>query len=118
MTKFYTNVFVRGNTVFVRGYNKGLRYTDRINYKPYVFLSKPDGKYQTLDGKPVAKLEFDSISEARDFISRYDQVSNMEIYGLTTWLYLFIFDAFKVPHRCFSLGDDLFHLNLLPAYIP
>jgi DNA polymerase elongation subunit (family B) len=95
MSTFYTNVFIRGNYVFVRGYDKGLRYTDKVNYKPYVFLNKPNGKYKTLDGKSVAKLDFDSISEARDFVARYDQVSNMEIYGLTSWPYLYIFDTFK-----------------------
>jgi len=92
---FYTNVFMRGNRIYVRGFDKGLRYTDIVNYTPYLFISKPDGKYKTLDGKPVEKLDFDSISEARDFLSRYEQVSNMEIYGLTSFPYLYIFDAFK-----------------------
>ena len=92
---FYTNVFVRGNRVYVRGFDKGLRYTDVVNYKPYLFISKSDGKYKTLDGKPVDKLDFDSISEARDFLSRYEQVSNMDIYGLTAFPYLYIFDTFK-----------------------
>ena len=92
---FYTNVFQRGNRMYVRGFDKGLRYTDIVNYKPYLFIAKQNGKYKTLDGKPVEKLEFDSIADARDFIGRYDQVSNMEIYGLTTFPYLYIFDAFK-----------------------
>ena len=92
---FYTNVFIRGNTIFVRGYDKGLRFSEKVNYRPYVFMPKQTGKYKTLDGKPVAKLEFDSISDARDFVSRYEDVSNMEIYGLTTWPYLYMFDAFK-----------------------
>ena len=92
---FYTNVFQRGNRMYVRGFDKGLRYTDVVNYKPYLFITKNGGKYKTLDGKPVEKLEFDSITEARDFINRYDQVSNMEIYGLTTFPYLYIFDTFK-----------------------
>jgi len=81
--------------MYVRGFDKGLRYTDVVSYKPYLFIAKNGGKYKTLDGKPVEKLEFDSIADARDFIGRYDQVSNMEIYGLTTFPYLYIFDAFK-----------------------
>ena len=82
---FYTNVHLRGNKVYVRGFDKGLRYKDVVSYNPYLFIAKSNGKYRTLDGKPVEKLEFDSVSEARDFMSRYDQVSNMEIYGLTTF---------------------------------
>ncbi len=92
---FYTNVFMRGNKVYVRGFDKGLRYKDIVSYNPYLFIGKANGKYKTLDGKPVEKLDFDSVSEARDFISRYEQVSNMEIYGLTAFLYLYIFDTFK-----------------------
>jgi hypothetical protein len=95
MAKFYTNVFMRGNRMYVRGFDKGLRYTDVVNYTPYLFIPKQGGKYKTLDGRPVEKLDFDSISEARDFSSRYEQVSNMEIYGLTAYTYLYIFDAFK-----------------------
>jgi DNA polymerase elongation subunit (family B) len=92
---FYTSVFSRGNTVFIRGYDKGLRFTDKVNYKPYVFVPKQDGKYKTLEGKSVEKLEFDSISEARDFVNRYSDVSGMEIYGLSSWPYLYIFDTYK-----------------------
>jgi DNA polymerase elongation subunit (family B) len=95
MASFYTNVFQRGNNIYIRGYDKGIRYTDKIPYHPYLFIPKSNGKYKTLDNKPVEKLEFDSIYEAKDFIERYKDVSNMDIYGLTTWPYLYIFDAFK-----------------------
>jgi DNA polymerase elongation subunit (family B) len=92
---FYTNVHLRGNRIYVRGFDKGLRYTDVVNYTPYLFIPKTNGKYKTLDGRSVGKLDFDSVSDARDFISRYDQVTNMDIYGLTTFAYLYIFDNFK-----------------------
>jgi len=92
---FYTNVYLRGNRVYVRGFDKGLRFKDVVNYTPYLFIPKANGNYKTLDGKSVGKLDFDSVSDARDFISRYEQVSNMEIYGLTTFLYLYIFDNYK-----------------------
>jgi len=92
---FYTNVYLRGNRIYVRGFDKGLRFKDVVNYTPYLFIPKANGKYKTLDGKPVSKIDFDSVSDARDFISRYEDVSNMEIYGLTTFLYLYIFDNYK-----------------------
>jgi DNA polymerase elongation subunit (family B) len=60
-----------------------------------MFLQKTGGKYRTLDGKHVDKMEFSSISDAKDFISRYDDVSNMEIYGLNVFPYTYIFDNFK-----------------------
>ena len=60
-----------------------------------MFVQKTGGKYRTLDNKPVEKMQFDSISDAKDFIERYSDVSNMEIYGLNAFTYTYIFDAFK-----------------------
>jgi DNA polymerase elongation subunit (family B) len=91
---FYTNFYLRGDTLYVRGYDKGLRYTNKVQYKPYLFLPKSDGKYRTLDGKPVERIDFDCVREARDFVARYSEVSNMEIYGLNTYQYAYIFDNF------------------------
>ena len=98
MSVFYTNVFSRGDRVFVRGYRDGRRFAETINYKPYLFIpARRDSRteFRTLDGKPVEKLEFDSISDARDFLKRYDGVDNMEIYGLTNFPYLYIYDNFR-----------------------
>jgi len=94
---FYTNVYMRGDKIYMRGFDKGLRIKDIIQYKPYLFLSskKANTGFKTLDGKSVEKMSFDSISEARDFISTYSDMSNMEIYGLTTFPYLYIYDNFK-----------------------
>jgi len=94
---FYTNVFVRGDKVYLRGYKDGRRFSDVINYKPYLFVpseGKTSTNYKTLTGRPVVKMDFDSISSARDFIKRYEEVSNYEIFGLTNFQYLFIHDKF------------------------
>lgn len=95
MSKFYTNVYMRGNKIYLRGFDKGIRVKDVVDYKPYLFIPKPDGKYKTLEGKSVEKMKFDSISDARDFMERYADVSNMEIYGLNSFPYLFIYDNYK-----------------------
>ena len=92
---FYTSVFQRGDKIYVRGFKNGKRQKLIENYHPYMFFQKQGGKYRTLDDKPVEKMQFDSISDAKDFIERYSDVSNMEIYGLNAFTYLYIFDAFK-----------------------
>lgn len=92
---FYTNVFNRGDKIYVRGFDKGLRVQEVIPYQPYMFLPKPNGNYRTLDGKSVERMDFDGIRDARDFIDRYKDVSNMDIYGITHFQYLYIFDHFK-----------------------
>lgn len=93
-SKFYTNIFQRGDRIYVRGYKDNLPYEDIIHYRPYLFLPKKGGKYSSLDGKDLDKIEFDSIKDARDFIQRYDDVANMEIFGLTNFMYAFINDEF------------------------
>jgi len=92
---FYTNVALRGNRVYMRGFDKGMRIKDVVPYKPYLFVSKQNGNYKTLDGKSVDKIVFDSIKDAKEFIERYQDVSNMDIYGLTAFAYLYIYDTFK-----------------------
>ena len=92
---FYTHVVSRGDKVYMRGFDKGIRIKEVVPYKPYLFIQKQNGKYKTLDGKSVEKLPFDSIRDAKEFIDRYQDVSNMDIYGLTAFTYLYIFDHFK-----------------------
>lgn len=86
---------MRGNNIYLRGYEKGLKVKEVIRYKPYMFIPKVGGKYRTLKDQPVEKLMFDDISESRDFSKRYEDVANMEIYGLTSYPHLFIYDTFK-----------------------
>ena len=93
--KFYTNVFSRGNFVYVRGYDKGIRFTEKLKYKPYIFLpSNKPTQYTTLFNEYVDKLDFDSIRDGRDFIEKYKDVSNFKYYGLTNFPYLYIYDNY------------------------
>jgi DNA polymerase elongation subunit (family B) len=98
MAKFYTNVYSRGDKIYLRGYTSdNRRVQDIIDYKPYMFLSSRragNTKYRTLDGQPVERMDFESISDARDFIKRYSDVSNVSIYGLNHFKYLYIYDKF------------------------
>jgi len=111
MSYFYTNVFSRGDKVFVRGYREGRCFSEVVNYKPYMFIpARRDSRteFRTLDGKPVEKLEFDSISDARDFLKKYDGVDNMEIYGLNNFPYLYIYDTFRG-----ELNHDSSKINII-----
>lgn len=93
--KFYTNIYMRGDKIYVRGFDMGIRVKDVVNYTPYVFVPKQNGKYKTLEGKSVDKLMFDGIRDAREFMEKYEDVTNFEYYGLTTFPYLYIFDNYK-----------------------
>lgn len=92
---FYTNVQQRGNKIYMRGIDMGQRVTKIEEYKPYLFLLNPNGDYRTLDGRRAAKMNFDGIGDARDFMKRYEDVSNMEVFGFTSYPYMYIYDNFK-----------------------
>lgn len=107
---FYTNVYMRGNTIYVRGYDKGIRVTYEVDYAPYVFMrdlnvKQHHGEYTALDGEPVTKVQLSSIREGRDFISyiekwnanRADNQRPKVLYGLgaTSFPYLYIYDTYK-----------------------
>ena len=91
---FYTNIFSRGSKIYRRGYYRGKRIKDVIDYKPYLFILSPNGEYKTLDGRAAEKIEFPSIPEARDFVKRYQDIENFEFFGLTNYQYAFINDEY------------------------
>lgn len=94
--RFYTNVMHRGNFIYHRGYNNGKRFSERVTYKPYLFVPAKDGEYRSLVGNnPLAKIEFNSISDAREFKEQYEDVSNFEYHGMDRWVYPFINDEYE-----------------------
>lgn len=94
-TEFYTNVTQVKNQLYVRGYRNGKRFSERVNYKPYLFIpSNNPTEYKTLQGKYVEKLQFDNMYAAREFTSKYEDVSNFKIFGMSTWAYPYIFDKY------------------------
>lgn len=96
MSKFYTNVALAKNEILLRGVEDGKRISRKIPYKPYLFIpTKKETKYQTLDGKPVGRVDFDSVREARNFLKEYEDVGGMPIFGLDKFVYTYIYDEYK-----------------------
>jgi DNA polymerase elongation subunit (family B) len=86
--KFYTNFYNKGNIVYIRGYEDGKRFDETYEYSPTLYVpSQKGGRYQTVHGDPVEPIELGSIKEARDFVSRYEDVDNFKIYGSTNYDY-------------------------------
>jgi DNA polymerase elongation subunit (family B) len=93
MIKYYTNVAMVGNNILYRGVKDGRRVKMKIGYTPTLFLpAKKETKFKTLNGEYLEPMRFESIREARDFVKRYDEVSNFKIYGNTGYQYAFIAD--------------------------
>ena len=94
-TRQYTNFFCIRDNIFYRGIENGERVTKKVTYKPSLFVdSKKDTKWKTLEGKHVDKIQFSSISDAKDFVQRYDSVDNFNYYGNVKYHYAYIADEF------------------------
>lgn len=83
MSKFYTNIEVRGNNILYRGYENGLPVQQKIEYRPHLFVkTTEETKYSVFkSGIPVKKRVFDSISDMKQFTEQYKDVPNFNIYG-------------------------------------
>jgi len=92
---FYTNVQLVGDNVLYCGYSKGDRVVQRDKLSPTLFVpSKKETKYKTLDDIYVSPVKFESVREARGFISRYSEVENFDVYGYDRFLYQYVSDRF------------------------
>ena len=94
---FYTNVYVNKNKILIRGVKDGRPYKKVVSYSPYLFVPSKTGntKFRTVFGKPVDKMEFDSIYDAKDFSRTYENTAGFEISGSTNFLYTYIYDTFR-----------------------
>jgi DNA polymerase elongation subunit (family B) len=91
---FYTNVYQKGDRIYLRGYKNGKQVEEIIKYKPYLFIPSDGGFYRTIDGKSVDKKIFDSITDAKNFIKTYTDVDGFSIYGLNNFQYLYLYDNY------------------------
>ena len=49
-------------------------------------------KYKTLDGRSAGKIEFENISDVKEWIDEYDDVTGFEYFGNTEYHPYFIAD--------------------------
>jgi DNA polymerase elongation subunit (family B) len=93
---FYTNVYLRGSEILAIGYNNGKRQRVTIPCHPYLFVTaKKPTEYTTIHNEYVDKIQFDTPREAREFIDKYKGVQGFTVYGMTNFVYPFIFDNFR-----------------------
>lgn len=93
---FYTDVQIYGARILYRGVENGQRVRRRIDYSPSLFVSsKEPTKFRTIYGEYVAPVTPGNIRDCRDFVQKYKDVSNFQIYGNSKYEYSFLFDNFK-----------------------
>lgn len=92
MVPFYTNVQMLGDEILFRGVDEaGERFSKKYSFEPTLFvLSNEESEFKTLDGKNVKRLDFGSITEAKEFLKKMDEVENAEVFGNSQFQYAFI----------------------------
>lgn len=94
MSQYYTNVFQRGNRLFVRGYNDGTKYQEIIKFKPTLYVGtkadNPSGWKAFSTNQYVEPKEFDCIKDAKLFVETYKDVKGFDVYGQTNFVSQYI----------------------------
>ena len=89
--KFYTNIEQVANRLLVRGYEGGSSFSYRVPFNPTLYVkSKNYSEWKTLEGDCVEPLSMGSINDAKEFVKRYKEVEDFDIYGNTRYLYQYI----------------------------
>ena len=89
--KFYTNVEQAGNRLLVRGYEGGNSFQYRVPFNPTLYVpTKNYSEWRTLEGDLVEPMPMGSINDAKEFVKRYKDVDDFDIYGNTRYLYQYI----------------------------
>lgn len=96
MNQFYTSVCVYGKNVLYRGYENGKQITDRVEYKPTLFVPSTNDTsiHRSLDGHRLEPVQPGNIPDCREFVDKYKGVHGFRIYGNTDYIYPFIADKF------------------------
>ena len=93
--RFYTSVNRYGNSLLYRGYQDGRRIKKKIPFKPTLYVKgKGNSQFTSLDGTNVDAIEFDSMREAKEFVEKYSDVENFNVYGNTNYIAQFIAQEF------------------------
>lgn len=93
--KFYTDAFINRGLIYYTGYEDGVKVQKKIKYEPYIFLpSNKETGWKTIEGQHVQKKQFESISDARQYVKEFKDVDNFAIYGNTNFLYTWLNDYF------------------------
>ena len=104
--RFYTNVQMVGDNFLVRGYEDGKRFMTREKFYPTLFVdSKKKSKYKTLNGETVEAIEPGTVRDCREFMKKYADVENFNIYGNERFIYQYISDKYPDNELKFDIEN-------------
>jgi len=103
--KFYTNVQMVGDRFLVRGYENGKHFMVREEFQPTLFVqSKKKTKYKTLEGEYVQSIQPGTVRDCREFIKKYEDIENFEVYGNERYIYQYIAEMYPEEEIKFDIS--------------
>lgn len=85
MSSFYTDYFLRGKYLYLRRVDNGVKSREKVEINPVLFTRDTkgitDGLHKDIFGNPLVEMQFDTPSEARNFIKGYEEVEGFDILG-------------------------------------
>ena len=96
MSKFYTSVIQYGNRILFRGVDEGYHAQAKIPFAPKLFVKKKsNSSYLSVFGDTLEPIEFVDINDAKEFIKKYSDVENFEIFGNKNFAYQYITENYS-----------------------
>lgn len=97
MSKFYTSVIQYGNRILFRGVDNGYHTQAKIPFAPKLFVKskKSHDEYLSVFGDDLEPIQFTDINDAKEFISKYSDVENFEIFGNKNFGYQYITENYS-----------------------
>lgn len=90
----YTNVYQRGNNLYVRGVEDGRRFSRKVDFRPTIWtegrVKDATDKWQTLDGRTVYAIQPGSIYDVKEYLEQYAGVHGMNLYESPGHVYQWI----------------------------
>lgn len=103
MSNFYTAFGFLYDQVYVSGYENGEKFNRRVKFEPYLFLPDDEGEFKTVNGAPLKRRNFNSIGDARAFMKRFENAGHHDIYGMTNYPYVHIYENYHDLDSDYSL---------------
>lgn len=89
---FYINAVRIGNDICLREVRDGIQNKRKVRYEPTLFISSngQQTEWRSLYGDSVKAVRFDSMSDAREFVQKYEGVDGVKLFGQTDYEMAFL----------------------------
>ena len=79
--EYYTNVYVYGSNLLIRGIRDGEEFRSRVKYQPTLYLkTDKNSAFKDIYDNNLKPIAFDNMTDARNFAKEHEG-TNLKIYG-------------------------------------